>query len=312
MNVRRIMFCLLLVPGLIIGVSSCKDDDDDDTDYAQIIEGTYKGTLKLNGNTLPSKVKIKVEHDNVNKVILRMDPTTLPISAEVSVNIPEIVCVSTVSSKDEKYYTTGSTTVTLEAMPGVEIPVSVSGTFDKNNNVEILIGLTISGSPVNVAFTGVLFNGVDSYAEEIAGTYTGILEIEEQTVAQNVKIAVEEISDTKVNLKMNQTVMELPINITKCESEVLYANDKYTINAGTTVTLPKEAVEGLLGMEIPMPGTTLDVPITVKGEFNKSNEAQINIGLVNFMDQSVFLNVVFKGKKYLISHIFIKNRFKSV
>lgn len=114
------------------------------------------------------------------------------------------------------------------------------------------------------------------YATEIAGTYKGdvFLGPSETPVAPGATITFTRIDVNKVTLTMNETIANLPINVT-CESDVVYSNNTYRIS-GTT--------------QFEMGGAAL--PVNVEGTIDKDGNADINIAI-----PLASIDVVYKGKK---------------
>lgn len=121
------------------------------------------------------------------------------------------------------------------------------------------------------------------YAKEIAATYKGdIFMVGDNPVATDAIIKVTRIAENKVKLEMNQDILTLPINI-ECESDVKFANDKYSIEGKTTVSLPVEGVG------------TVDAGVELDGNFDKEGNSEINITVKQSEESTI--KVVYKGKK---------------
>lgn len=123
------------------------------------------------------------------------------------------------------------------------------------------------------------------YAKEITGKYKGDIYLaggNDTPIATDAIIEVTRIADNKVKLEMNQQILVMKIDI-EYDSDVEYANDKYSIKKGTTkVTIP---VEG---------GGDMEVDVELDGSFDKDGNSTINIA-VDLPDSPV--SVVYKGKR---------------
>ncbi|MDR1602526.1 MAG: calycin-like domain-containing protein [Tannerella sp.] len=115
------------------------------------------------------------------------------------------------------------------------------------------------------------------HARTIAGTYKGVLHIANMPDVENVTIEIIRDGVNQVTLKMNETVLTLPINIS-CESIVLY-NDQ-DISGVTTYNMVTEA-------------GTVPVPVTIKGTI-KSGTASLTIQVAI---PNLPVEVLFDGKK---------------
>jgi hypothetical protein len=115
------------------------------------------------------------------------------------------------------------------------------------------------------------------YARTIAGTYKGVLHIANMPDVENVTIEIVRTGDNLVTLKMNETVLGLPINIS-CESIVL-SNDR-DIAGATTFNMPTEV-------------GTVPVPVTISGTI-KNGTASLTIQVAV---PGLPVEVIFDGKK---------------
>jgi hypothetical protein len=117
----------------------------------------------------------------------------------------------------------------------------------------------------------------EDYALAIAGTYKGVLHIANMPDVENVTIEITRDGVNRVTLKMNETVLTIPISIA-CESILL--SNAQDISGVTTYNMPTEA-------------GAVPVPVTIKGTI-KSGTAALTIQ-VSIPDMPV--EVVFDGKK---------------
>jgi hypothetical protein len=155
MEVKNKFFLLMLASALFIGFTSCGDDDDD-SDYAKEIAGTYKGDLTIeNMGTIPDVI-ITVTRNSNSKVTLTLDTQNLPILSDLGFGVAE--CPSDVTFKNGIYSITGKTT--WMAMATIPIPIEVTnstinstGQADININVVVDVEGLQSGT-FNIAFTG--------------------------------------------------------------------------------------------------------------------------------------------------------------
>jgi hypothetical protein len=123
-------------------------------------------------------------------------------------------------------------------------------------------------------------------AKNIVGNYTGTL-LGAAPEAISSTIAIEHLSDTKVNLKLTQNIAGLPINIT-CASDVIKKDGKYSFTGVTTTDLP-----------LAPDGSNISIPVDVKGEVvivSKVKTATITIAVGNAAILPIFpLTVYFTG-----------------
>jgi hypothetical protein len=128
-------------------------------------------------------------------------------------------------------------------------------------------------------------NDETDYAKEIVGNYKGVVTIADNPVApiaNDVIIGITHVSENKVSLKMNQTIVNIPINI-DCKSDVTYSDDKYNVSGNATVNLV--LAEGM---------SAVPAPVSVSGGIDKKGAAILNIN-VEIPDSP--LSVVFTGTK---------------
>ncbi|GHT02048.1 hypothetical protein FACS189421_14610 [Bacteroidia bacterium] len=136
------------------------------------------------------------------------------------------------------------------------------------------------------------------YAHNIVANYTGTLSGASE-VPIPATIAIEHSAPYKVNLKLNQTIAGLPINIT-CPTDVIEKDGKYSLSGNTTIDLP-------LGEN----GAPVSIPVEVTGNVTVTTDAVISakvalitIKVGNAALQAVVpvfpLTVVFSGAAPLI------------
>jgi hypothetical protein len=99
-----------------------------------------------------------------------------------------------------------------------------------------------------------------NYAQAIAGTYRGDLSIG-GAEGNEAQIVITRDDDRHATLKMNETVMAIPVNIA-CKTDVTYTGNQYGISGTTTFNMG-----------------TVDVPVTVSGTVDKSGKTSIQIGV---------------------------------
>ena len=158
---------ILIIALFSFSLAGCKDDED--TNYAKDIEGTYKGDLNLGGQ-LPvgTNVEIKIERKDNSHVTLTLNEnlTNLPPLFEGGGAIEQLpldvscVCIVTYSVDPSYlgttgYYIGGETMVTLP-IPGLSSPVetSVGGIITSEYDATINIVVDIMGTPLTVIFEG--------------------------------------------------------------------------------------------------------------------------------------------------------------
>jgi hypothetical protein len=117
----------------------------------------------------------------------------------------------------------------------------------------------------------------EDYARTIAGTYKGVLHITDMPDVENVTIEIVRTGENLVALKMNETVLGLPINIS-CESIAL--SNARDISGATTFNMPTEIGE-------------VPIPVTISGTI-KSGVASLTIQVAV---PGLPVEVVFDGKK---------------
>jgi hypothetical protein len=107
----------------------------------------------------------------------------------------------------------------------------------------------------------------DNYGQTIAGTYSGnlLMENEPDPIVSGARITIARDDDRHVTLKMNETVMNLPVNI-ECKSDVTYSNNLYQVTGNTTFNMSMGEV-------------TLPVPVVVNGTIDRNGKASININV---------------------------------
>lgn len=159
-SVYVLTFSLLLLFG-------CNKDED----YAKIIEGKYIGVLNLSTGVptaddkpIAENIEISIKRKFSNKVNLSLDKSFECEIPDVGViKIPsEILCLCSVSLKDNKYYFDGKTEITIPDTPnlqdvpnnpfaGQKIKTEISGFVTKENKATIDITLQ---SIIKTVFTG--------------------------------------------------------------------------------------------------------------------------------------------------------------
>lgn len=118
----------------------------------------------------------------------------------------------------------------------------------------------------------------EDYAHTIAGTYKGVLHIADMPDVENVTIEIARTGANQVTLKMNETILGIPINIS-CESIKLH--NAQDISGTTTYNMPTED------------GTTVPVPVTINGTIgNGAASLTIQVAIPNLP-----VVVVFEGTK---------------
>jgi len=146
----------MLLSSLCITFTSCSDDDDDKpttTDHAKEIAGEYKGNIYMaGGNDTPiaTDAVIKVTRIADNKVKLELDQYILIQQFEIKYE-------SDVAYANDKYSIKKGTTkvpITVEGVGEIEVDLELDGSFDKEGNSTVNIGVKIPNAPVNVIYKG--------------------------------------------------------------------------------------------------------------------------------------------------------------
>ncbi|MDR2138240.1 MAG: calycin-like domain-containing protein [Tannerella sp.] len=119
-----------------------------------------------------------------------------------------------------------------------------------------------------------------NFAQAIAGTYLGSLRIGE-TESSDAQIVITRDDDRHAVLKMNETVMGLPVDI-ECRTDVTGDGQAYRISGNTTFYMPAE--------EAPVP-----VPVDVSGTFDRAGKTSIQI--VVDVPALGSMTVIFEGQK---------------
>lgn len=150
------LFLMLFVSLLVVSFTGCKDDDEE-TNYAAEIAGTYSGSVALDGNVIATDAEITMTRKSDQKITLSMNQTIYGI-------VVEIECESTVAYANNVYSIAGATTKNLTIAEGVAVPtdITVSGTINKSKqaSLNIIVGETLKeampelGFPLTVVFTG--------------------------------------------------------------------------------------------------------------------------------------------------------------
>lgn len=125
------------------------------------------------------------------------------------------------------------------------------------------------------------------YAAVIAGTYTGSVKMGEAVVAEDATITITRTAENKVKLSMNQTIMELPIDI-ECNSDVTNKDGVNSFSGTASITLQAED------------GSSLPANVKVDGNVNGSGKATINIVVGEELAEQAPtfpITVVFEGEK---------------
>jgi hypothetical protein len=142
--------------------------------------------------------------------------------------------------------------------------------------------MTMCLSALCMGFTACNDKDDENHAQAIVGTYSGNLLIESAPIVNDARITITRDDDRHVTLKMNETVMGMPVNI-ECKSDVAYSNNQYLVTGKTTFNMDVE------GVPVPVP-----VPVSVDGTIDRNGKASIRI---NVEIPTGALTVVFDGKK---------------
>jgi hypothetical protein len=102
----------------------------------------------------------------------------------------------------------------------------------------------------------------NNFAQAIAGTYSGTLSVP-GAEDSNAQIEIVREDDSHAILKMNETVMALPVNI-ECRTAVTFSSSLYQIAGSTTFNMGTAEVPVL-------------IPVDVTGTINGSGKALIQI-----------------------------------
>ncbi|MDR2763439.1 MAG: calycin-like domain-containing protein [Tannerella sp.] len=120
----------------------------------------------------------------------------------------------------------------------------------------------------------------NNLAQAIAGTYGGNLSVG-GAAGNSAQIVIARVGDRQVTLKMNETVLGLPVNI-ECSTEVVYTGNLYRISGNTTFNMGTEAAPVV-------------VPVVVDGTIDGGGKASIHINVEVPAIGSVA--VTFEGQK---------------
>ncbi|GHV49116.1 hypothetical protein FACS1894181_07070 [Bacteroidia bacterium] len=157
-------------------------------------------------------------------------------------------------------------------------------------NTNIKFFFILFASVLCIGFTSCSSDDDDKdVAKDIVANYDGsLLGAAEDPISTT--IVIEHLSDNKVNLKLNQNIAGLPINIA-CATDVAKKDGKYSLSGNTTTDLP-------LGAN----GANVSIPVEVKGDVAivaNVKTAVINITVGNAALQAVVpvfpLTVYFTG-----------------
>ncbi|MDL2241706.1 hypothetical protein LJB91_02225 [Bacteroidales bacterium OttesenSCG-928-L03] len=140
---------MLFVATLMLGFTSCGDDDDD-VDHAKAIAGNYVGTVSIGGISMPDEIPLTaVRKDN--------NSATLTIEYDFTV-VDKIECLVSITEKNGTYTVAGTTGFQMEGIP-IPIPIGVAGTIKSGAiNLDIAVGSELgqysSLVPINVIYSG--------------------------------------------------------------------------------------------------------------------------------------------------------------
>ncbi|MDR2955717.1 MAG: hypothetical protein LBV43_11610 [Prevotella sp.] len=128
---------------------SCSDDDDK-TNYAKDIEGTYVGTTTVNEQSIPN-VEIKITRKSTNKV-------TLSMNQDLGVFVADIEFESDVLYAAYTYAITSTVLVNIPASDvipdDIEMIATVVGRFTNDGDLQLVIDVQIPGNPMRVLYEG--------------------------------------------------------------------------------------------------------------------------------------------------------------
>ncbi len=156
-------FCLLMAISLIVtAFTSCNDDDDKVTDYAQKIVGTYNGSMNVSAvgqnQTIPD-VDIVITRTAENQATLSFNETISIAGGTVQLPL-NVSCPAIASDNgDGKTKIAGSQTVNFS--PPIEIPtigpigqltITIEGTIDGKGYADLDIKAMLGA--ITVKFTG--------------------------------------------------------------------------------------------------------------------------------------------------------------
>lgn len=142
--------------GLSLVFTGCsKDDESEKSDnYAEIVAGTYVGSLSMAGNEIVPSATISITRVSDDKVTLTINETLsgLPVG-DLPLNVS---CEAEVSKDGDTYKITGNTNASIPQLGG-EFPVSIAGTIGVSaagSAAKITITVTMGELPIMVEFTG--------------------------------------------------------------------------------------------------------------------------------------------------------------
>jgi hypothetical protein len=105
----------------------------------------------------------------------------------------------------------------------------------------------------------------NNYAQAIAGTYKGNLQMLGATLVPDAQITITRNDDSHATLKMNETVMGMSVNI-ECRTDVTSVGNQYGIAGNTTFNMDAG-------------GTSIPVPVAVSGTIDGAGKTTININV---------------------------------
>jgi hypothetical protein len=105
----------------------------------------------------------------------------------------------------------------------------------------------------------------DDYAQAIAGTYKGSLQMGGMPIVPEAQITVARDDNRHATLKMNETVLGMSVNI-ECKTDVTSTSGQYRIAGNTTFNMDAG-------------GTSIPVPVVVDGTIDDAGKSTININV---------------------------------
>jgi hypothetical protein len=135
-------FFILFVSGLCLGFTACGDDDD--TNYAEAIAGTYEGTLDIAalGVTIPN-VELKLTRQSDKIVQISIDQEVMP-GLEIKIETPS----KKITLSKDVYSISATTSYNLQA--GVSLPMAPptpgTGTIIVKYSSPIALSITVNGT----------------------------------------------------------------------------------------------------------------------------------------------------------------------
>lgn len=152
---KNIFYYLFAVVCTMCLFTACSDDDDDNSQSPLIVDnivGTYKGTLEVLETSIPN-TSINVTKVSDSKVKVELKDFTFQ---SIPIGDISVECSVVANKADNDLDINGTATVTIEALGGISLPVSVTGDATAN---KLDIDINITNVPllgtISVEFEGI-------------------------------------------------------------------------------------------------------------------------------------------------------------